>query len=449
MAGSSDPRAQEIRVLCVALLGALLSLKGDGTFPLPRSTPPALVQLATSAAGIAFFAVSLVLVRPSLVSRWVPSIHLRWLAGSIGSAFAVGGAVLLALAARHYAGFGYELRPAVLALFAVLSVAALLRKEPFSFLAAAALVYLAAATYCIAFFPLHPERSDMLPLIESAVARAAQGLDPYRVYPEVHGLPLTYLPGLWLSYVPGWWLGLDPRWTHHLAAVLAALVIYRAASDRTAAAYALGIFLLTPYLVYRHDLYAGVYWLSLALALALLVSGRLGAAGAAFGWSVATAQFSWVLAPVLLAGLVRLHGLRKTLRFAGAAFVVAGAFLFPFAMASPGFLSSVVGYWGDKMNFSGYNLGYWLQPWIGLSGLKALQAVVVAVFTALAARRGNLAFLLAGCLFFFVLLNPVVWVYFFPAVVVLLLAGMSLPLDAGQPGRYRVDVRLYVGNAWH
>lgn len=427
MAGSRDFGAQEVRVLCVALLGALLSLKGDGTFPLPRSTPPSLVQLVTLVAGFAFFVVSLVLVRPSLASRLILP---KWLPWAIGSAFAVGGPVLLALTARHYAGLGYELRPGLLAALAVLSLTALslFRRKPFHFLAAAALAYLAAATYCIVFFPLHPERSDMLLLIESAIARAAQGLDPYVVYTRVHELPLTYLPGLWLSYLPGWALGLDPRWTHHLAVVLAALAIYRAASAATPA-YALGIFLLTPYLVYRHDLYGGVYWLSLALTLALLSSGRLGMAGAAFGWSVAAAQFSWVLAPVLLAGLLRLHGSRKTWLFAGVATVVAGAFLLPFAVASPLFLHSVVGYWGGKMNFSGYNLGYWLQPWIGLAGLKVLQVAVVAAFTALAARRATdletLSFLLAGCLFFFVVLNPVVWVYFFPAVVILLLGGMA------------------------
>lgn len=430
----------------MALLGALLSLKGDGTFPLPRSTPPALVQLVTSAAGLAFFAVALVLVRPARVSRLIPAIDVRWLAWAIGSAFAAGGAVLLALTARHYAGFGYELRPGLLVTMAVLAVTALTfcRKKPFHFLVAAASGYLAAAAYCIVFFPLHPQRSDMLPLIESAIARAAQGLDPYVVYEGVHGLPLTYLPGLWLSYAPGWALGLDPRWTHHLAAVLAALVIYRSASAKSTAAYALGIFLLTPYLVYRHDLYAGVYWLSLALTVALLASGRLGMAGAAFGWSIAAAQFSWILAPVLLAGLLRLHGFRRTLRFAGVAAGVAGAFLIPFVLASPLFLHAVLGYWGDKMNFSGYNLGYWLQPAIGLMGLKLLQVVVVAVFTALAARRASdletLSFLLAGCLFFFVLLNPVVWVYFFSAVVILLLAGMSLAqLTDGSPRLSRIS----------
>lgn len=448
MAGNEDSRAQEIRVLCVALLGALLSLKGDGTFPLSRSTPPSLVQLVTSLAGVAFFAVSLVLVRPSLVraGRGAPPPTQERLAWAIGSAFAMGGSVLLALTARHYAGFGYQLRPGVLLILAALSMAALsfCRKKPFHFLVAAALCCLAAAAYCIVYFPLHPERSDMLPLIEAAIARVAQGLDPYVVYARVHELPLTYLPGLWLSYLPGWALGLDPRWTHHLSLVLAALVIYKAASGKTVAAYALGIFLLTPYLVYRHDLYGGVYWLTLALTLALLASGRFGMAGAAFGWSVATAQFSWVLAPVLLAGLLRLHGPRKTLLFAGVASVMAGAFLIPFAVASPLFLHSVMGYWGGKMNFSGYNLGYWLQPWIGLAGLRVLQVAVVTAFTALAARRATdletLSFLLAGCLFFFVVLNPVVWVYFFPAVVILLLAGMGFDqLTEGAPRLSRIS----------
>ena len=96
------------------------------------------------------------------------------------------------------------------------------------------------------------------------------------------------------------------------------------------------------------------------------------------------------------------------------------------------------------MNFSGYNLGYWLQPWIGLAGLRALQVAVVAAFTVFAARRAadleTLAFLLAGCLFFFVVLNAVVWVYFFPAVVVLLLAGMSFDqLTEGSPRLSRIS----------
>lgn len=277
-------------------------------------------------------------------------------------------------------------------------------------------------------FALVPARSDMLPLIEAGLERFRSGLDPYVAHGELAGVPLTYLPGMWLAYLPGIPARArsadDPRGCD----------VFGGAGDLSAGgtgawrmAPLLAAFVLMPYLIYRHEIYFGVFWLALVLTFLLLAEERPSWSGAAFGWSLAASPFAWALAPLVALVLWRSRGWRATLRFGLVATAAAGVLILPFALTSPAFFDSVVGYWRERMNFSGFNLGFWLAPFIGLTGLRVLQLLVVAGFC-LAARKSDklseLPFLAAGMLFGIFLLNSVVWVYFYPTCI-LLLTGVA------------------------
>jgi hypothetical protein len=430
-------REASIELAATFALGLILSVKGDGSFPLPVITPTALVQAVNLVLAAAFAAAGLALARPHCVPHRFrdllpPFPVASWLACSVLAL--VSGAVLLA-SGSHYAHLGYAAEPLSLALVLVLSLLTLaaaafwLRSSIALLFAALGSSFLFAA-WSIHCFPLHPERSDMLPLLGAALERVVGGADPYVTYPALSGIPLTYLPGLWVAFLPGWLVGADLRITHFAGLGLATLALF-STSDRAARARVaplLAVFVLTPYLAYRHEIYMGVYWLTLALTFAALAKGHRLAAGLAFGWSLATSQISWPLAPLLVAGLAGADGRRPALRFAAAALGVAAVFLVPPLFLSPGFLSAALGYWSDKVALSGLNLSYWLLPVVGLSGLRLLQAIVVGGFTVatgLVCRSASqLALLAAAALFAFLLLNQVVWVYFYPTVVLLLLAGV-------------------------
>ncbi len=437
-----------IRFLALLVLALVLSVKGDGSFPLPSSTPEVLVQAVTLGLGILFAAAALLFARPDGVLRRVPALSRPvppWGAAAACSGLAVASALIVQFSSVHYAPFGYVSGPRIVLLCLVVSVGLLFAAarapgRPMLFLLAACLSTLLFAAFSIRHFPLHLDRSDMFLLIEAATARLRAGLDPYTTYPALGGVPLTYLPGLWGAYVPGLVLGLDPRWTHYAALVLAVLCIQRttAPARRPAAAALLAVFIMTPYLVYRHEIYPGVFWLTLALTFCALARGRFLLAGLAFGWSLSAYPFAWILGPLLLIGVARRWGARPAVIASVSALAVAAAVVIPFLVRSPRFAECVIGWWADKSEFSGFNLGFWLLPLVGLAGLRVLQIAAIVPFYAVAAIKrpglSSLAALGAGLLFFVFLFNSIVWVYFY-ATVVLLLVVSACFAEEGSGGR--------------
>ncbi len=433
-------QAETVRVAAVFALALLLSVKGDGTFPLPASSPVLLVQVLNLVLTGLFAVAGVFLLRPDAFSGPVPEMSAparERLAAAGCILFAAMSAGILQLSSVHYGRFGYERAPLVLGLVFLASMTALLAagfgpRRPLRLLASAGLSTLLFAAVSIRHYPLHPQRSDMLLLIEEALTRFLGGLDPYTSYARLQEVPLTYLPGLWLSFLPGRLVGLDPRWTQYAALLLTAVVLYRMTrpAQRGRTAPLLALFVMTPYLVYRHELYAAVQWLSLALTFWALAARRPLAAGLAFGWSLSCSLFSWALAPLIAVGVMRRCAVGRARAMGAVSFGVAALIVAPFLIGSPRFVDCVIGYWSDKADFSGFNLGYWLLPLIGLTGLRAIQLGAIIGFTAAAwIRRPDvpaLAAFAAGLLFVFCLFNSVVWVYFYPMVVVLLLAAVCL-----------------------
>lgn len=146
-------------------------------------------------------------------------------------------------------------------------------------------------------FPLNSERSDMLPLIVEGGKNLAEGISPYTFYNIPQLLTMTYLPGLWLSYLPAALLNFDPRIINSLCIIGDVLILYWSARNRENIALLLSIFLLNPYLQYRHEIYLGVLFLAIAMSYRFLMRRQNVVSSIFYGVAMSMYQFMWVMFP--------------------------------------------------------------------------------------------------------------------------------------------------------
>ncbi len=346
--------------------------------------------------------------------------------------------VLFTAAAHHYAPEGYRLRPLGVAFgfgvpAALFLVLALWRRPPGTRMVlgvvglALTSVFLLAISSC----PLSVERSDMLPLIEAADTAALHGQNPYHLYRfATESVVLTYLPGTWAAFLPAGVLGVDPRWVTLLCDLLLLGLIYRGVKPefRLCAAVILGVFFCSPYLQYRHELYTVPHWICLTASLLLMGRGRLGWSAFWMGVSIGMSQFSWVVFPFFLLFWWQRHGARAFWRAVGVSVATAAVLVLPFVLLSPGsFLYGTIGHWeGHAVSARVINLSYAAATLVGSRHLAVVQGMVVGGLLAysMARRRCSTATRCLGqmsvALTLFVLLNVLVWGYFFLLIGLLL-----------------------------
>lgn len=406
---SGDPRRDQLLLLPLtflfcALLTALLWPNGERPHPI-------LTALNSSRTLIIFALVSLI---PSLA--------------------------MFAASAHHYAAFRYHLAlwPTLLvfASAALLLAANLRRPETAStagrLLTSVLIASLALHLLSLHSFPLDIRRSDMLPLLAAAGRTLHNGLDPYRFYSfPTETVLLTYLPGTLLAYLPTTLLHLDLRLTNLLCLTLLTLLLARAAAPahRRQLTALLAIWLLSPYLLYRHEIYTPPHWLALVAALLFLQQQRLMLSALLFGLSIAMSQFSWILFPFVLLHLFERHRTRATLTYATVALLTAVAITLPFFLWSPhAFTFGVLSHWQQQtVSARPVNLSFWLATLLSPRALQPVQILVlVAIFLVSVARHTCSSFTgllgaLAVALAAFLLLNILVWGYFFLLLELLLL----------------------------
>ena len=360
--------------------------------------------------------------------------------------------VLLVESARYYARFRYHLAlwpTLIVTVGAALLIAMNLRRPthteaPGRLLTSVLTASVALQLLSLRSFPLDVRRSDMLPLLAAAGRTLHNGIDPYRLYVfPTETVLLTYLPGTLLAYFPATFLHLDLRLTNLLCLTLLALLMARAAASahRRQFTALLAIWLLSPYLLYRHDLYTPPHWLALVAALLLLNQRRLAASGVLFGLSIAMSQFSWILFPFVLLYLHERERTRVTLVYAATALVTALLILLPFFLWSPhAFAFGVLSHWQQQtVSARPVNLSFWLATFLSPRILQPAQLLVLtAVFLVSAKRHTCRTFpgllrALAVALATFLLLNILVWGYFFlllELIVLLFVASANGWLDA-------------------
>ena len=339
--------------------------------------------------------------------------------------------------ARHFYRFGYMIHADDTAVFLVaLSCCALLAfSGTFSWrlLLGVLLAYTAGLWLAIRDFPLNYLRSDMLPVIVWADSRLAAHLNPYAtmyVGGRVYDFP--YLPGMLVAFLPAVEAGVDVRWTTWICILLLAMLLYRSCrSDRRReATLLLGIFLLSPFLQYRHELYLAPHWLALGATVVLLTRRRYSWAAAAFGVSMALYQLSWVLFPFLALYAWRRGRWPETLKTmlvsVAAMLVIVGPFL---KAASQRIANNTVGQWSGLPHALAdpINLSFWLTYVVRPSDLKWVQLATLTILFAYCVFRGKCRSLtdtlrwMSAALTIFILMNVLVDGYFYLTLLLMLL----------------------------
>jgi hypothetical protein len=294
---------------------------------------------------------------------------------------------------HHFAPLGYHLhRFLALAIFVPLLVAlAGLAIKPAAnerwIFGVVLTAYIAGMILAIVSFPLTYLRSDMLPVIQWADTNLLHHISPYAtmyVGDRVYNFP--YLPGMMVVFLPFVAAQVDVRFGSIVYVAASAALIFWAAREerRREVAALLGVFLLCPFLQYRHELYIQPHWFTLVAIYVLMQRRHFAWAALVFGASMAIYQFSWILFPFFLLNALRRRGwlepLKLTLFAVLGALAVAGPFL---ASATKRIANNTVGQWGLMPHAEAMpiNLSYWATYLIRPDKLLRLQAVLmIAIF---------------------------------------------------------------------
>lgn len=345
---------------------------------------------------------------------------------------------------RHFADVGYHARPmlAVLLLtpaIVALGLAAAGRLTPVATFGVTLIAYLAGATLSILSFPLNYLRSDMLPVILWANQALLRHVDPYltvHVADRLYDFP--YLPGMMVAFYPFVAAHMDIRWggvAYNVA--WAALVWFASRPERRIQTTALlAVFLLCPFLQYRHELYLQPHWFVMVLAFVLMQRGRFAWAAVAFGVGMAIYQFSWIMFPFFVLNALRRRGWLEALKLTAFAAVGALAIVGPFLQsASHRIASNTVGQWGRLAAHAladPINLSYWVTYVVPVGQLLKLQALLMIAIFLYAFARGRcrdvadtLRWMIVAVTVF-VLLNSLVDGYFYLMILVMMLAYVCI-----------------------
>jgi hypothetical protein len=310
---SYEERKIKIRILALALLGFLISVKSDRYFPLPDHLMEPVFQMILLPYTCLFFAAFIIFIKPGIVGDAhlspidrISAVKLTTVIILIFEAMAF---ILLIVQDLRYALFGYHLNiPIAIFLFACIgaSLIYLLIKDASQGL----LVLIALAAYTgtyllsIVSFPLHSQRSDMLPLILSGCQSFLAGMSPYGYHDLLYHPPhqvFTYLPGMWMAYLPAAASGVDLRFINLISMLASALILaYSAKGSRNQSTLLIPVFLLTPYLQYRHEIYLGGLFLILSIVFFLDRCNKWWTSSIASGYALATYQFVWVIFPFIV-----------------------------------------------------------------------------------------------------------------------------------------------------
>lgn len=288
-------------------------------------------------------------------------------------------------------------------------------------------------------FPLHGDRSDMLPNIVSGIKAWLAGQSPYQWYDVgTHRAPLTYLPMLWFPYIPLVLLKLDPRWIMPLAQLAFLAVLWKAfRRDLSSPWWSYLIWLaLNPFVFIRHDLHTYPIWFFVAITLLFMLRQWWLPASIMWGLLLAYRHTLLVPFPFFIVFLYWHVGWRTALRSAVIALVIALLIVGPFFIHSPmSFIDGVINYPrspGVEMptasweRVAGWATGFSFVPLLYLAGLSHLieliqLLVALVMFIIALLRRPNLVGtlqMMSTTFLLILLLNPLSTVYMYAPLLI-------------------------------
>ena len=389
----AEDRQIKIRILMLGLLGFLLIIKSDRYFPLPENLPEPIFQLILIPYTLVFFICVFLFLKPQILENKLSvlnEISTIRLTAAIALVFEFIVFILLNVENRWYASFGYNLNiPITIALFiaigATFTYLFIRDRSPKILFYTALAAYTGTYLISIASFPLNPQRSDMLPLLVSGGRSFLNGITPYGYYDIPHHLIFTYLPGMWFAYLPAVILHADPRIINLICVVLSALIIvYLTKNGRNFAFLLVSIFLLVPYLQYRHEIYLGVFFLLLSIIYVFYTRNRWFVGSAVFGYALATYQFAWIIFPFAIVSIFRKTGLRKAVVSLVIAIGIALIMILPFWLLTPdAFIGGVIGHW-FYVDILAVNLSYIVSILVPWDLIIVVQCIVIVFLLLLA-----------------------------------------------------------------
>ena len=141
----------------------------------------------------------------------------------------------------------------------------------------------------------------------------------------------------------------------------------------------LPVFILTPYLQYRHEMYLGVLFLVLSIVFALCSRNRWLLSSVAAGYALSVYQFTWVLFPVGVIAAFKKWGIKK----AGIGLLISVALaliiILPFFLTAPvDFIRGIYGNW-LYIDTPTVNLFYFLSLLVPWNLMVVIQGIVLAI----------------------------------------------------------------------
>ncbi|MDR3608396.1 MAG: hypothetical protein P4M08_13590 [Oligoflexia bacterium] len=331
----------------------------------------------------------------------------------------------------HFRELGYRFPWPQLGLVAI--TMALIRRNR---LGLAFLFSLGLQLCAIFTYPLNDTRSDMLPVIQTALTNWSHGVSPYLelILPSGKADHMPYLPGTLFSHWPAWALGLDLRWGQLFYRALWMGLVYRPLiKAETRTRDWMQLFALNPYWGFRHDLYFEVFLLFIALYWRYPRARWL-----TLPAMIVTRQWAWILAPFAVIDWIKNGSFAKraALLLLGSVLIVgplvlllrpttdlatfrSSILIFDQWLEHPAFIDD----YGLTLAplFYKLNLVRLLQP------AQALACVMFFGFGALI-RPQALMTCASICLVVFIALNPHFWLYFWLSPTLwALLGGLPPP----------------------
>jgi len=431
---NGDNSLNNIQLIALSFMMVLISIKSDRYFPLPPM-PDFSFQILLIPYTLSFLLAAFFLLFPEktplLFKSLVKKLSILHVAAVIAILFETMTLVLLFVQNLRYKEFGYKLDMVLTCFLMSIIFIGLLGIFFWQYSRSMHLFVLASIAYTTIYilsilsFPLDPFRSDMLPLIVAGCKNFLTGINPYTFYHIPHLLTMTYLPGLWLSFLPSANFGFDPRIINLVSIILSVIILYSFGRNQEKAAIFLSIFLLNPYLQYRHEIYLGVVFLGLSVAYVLLINNRPILSSVFFGYAMTTYQFVWVIFPFFVAYVYNKYGKKNAFFVIVIVTTIFVAMVGSFFVWSPSdFILGVFQHWASTGDVPTVNLSYFVSyiiPWdylLYLQGFVMLFLFLVT-FKRLISLRETLRWMTIGLLVF-IILNRIIEVYFFLLVFLLM-----------------------------
>ncbi len=420
-------------------LATILTIKGDGFFPLDSDIDRKLLSLILGVlSSIVFFNIILIF-RKYNFTLGKQTITMHYFLYVVVLIFAFNLLAISVLTIKNIDSLGIEKQKGIVWLVWIaclisfcLFLFAKKVKEAFFIIL---LTFIAFSLLQIYYFPITAKVTDLMPIILKQGDAFLKGESIYQFFLLDNGsfTQAVRQPGTFLFYIPSVILGFDPRFLSILYNLGVVTVLYKffyksrqkITFDLRAIFFILiiTIFLLTPYKITRSDLYDPPFWFLLISSLYYLSRNKLNHFAIAWGIGIFTQVWAWIFTPFVFVYILKKYQIKQAI-FVCISSLILGiglllAFVLPdfesYRIHTIEFYSQTIkdGWWSETaihltpimQVFKLKNLIYPFQ--IGLSAIVGLLSLKhMKTFS-------GLLFFLSVVFFVFIQFNAVTWNYMY------------------------------------